>query len=180
VIHNYYSSAVIFKATATDDLSGVAATYYKLDGGSQQTYSAQVSIGTGTHYVEYWSVDNAGNIEVHKFTPTFVVDAGTGPTVTITGPTTGLYLFGNKLIDMAKTIIIGAFTIEATASDVGSGVASVEFFLDGTSIGSDISSPYSILCSAKHMGAGTIKAVARDYADNQGEASLDITYFKFV
>jgi hypothetical protein len=180
MIHNYYSSAVIFKATATDDLSGVAATYYKLDGGSQQTYSAQVSIGTGTHYVEYWSVDNAGNIEVHKFTPTFVVDAGTGPTVTITGPTTGLYLFGNKLIDMAKTIIIGAFTIEATASDVGSGVASVEFFLDGTSIGSDISSPYSILCSAKHMGAGTIKAVARDYADNQGEASLDITYFKFV
>lgn len=180
VIHGWFNSAVTFTATATDDNSGVDATYYKIDGGATLTYSSPVSIAVaGTHYVEYWSVDNAGNVEVHKTTATFKVDTG-ALAVAITAPTPGLYLFGSKLLSMSKIIIIGAFTIEATASDVGSGVASVEFFLDGTSIGSDISSPYSILCSAKHMGAGSIKAVVTDYADNKGEATLDITYFKFL
>ncbi len=47
----------------TDAHSGVAATYYRIDGGSVQTGSAVTITGVGTHSVEAWSVDAAGNTE---------------------------------------------------------------------------------------------------------------------
>jgi hypothetical protein len=48
---------------ATDSGSGVAATYYTVDGGAQQTGTA-VSLSTeGIHTIAYWSVDWAGNTE---------------------------------------------------------------------------------------------------------------------
>jgi hypothetical protein len=52
----------------SDGLSGVDATYYKTDGGGQQTYSdiSKPSFSTeGTHTLDYWSVDKAGNEEQH-------------------------------------------------------------------------------------------------------------------
>ena len=48
---------------AFDALSGVAATFYTLNGGAQQSGSS-VSIGAGgMHTLQFWSVDNAGNAE---------------------------------------------------------------------------------------------------------------------
>ncbi|WP_210479605.1 OmpL47-type beta-barrel domain-containing protein [Naasia sp. SYSU D00948] len=48
--------------------SGVAATYYRIDGGAQQTYGErfEAELGTGTHTIEYWTVDNAGNAEAKR------------------------------------------------------------------------------------------------------------------
>jgi len=55
--------------------SGVAATFYDLDG-TQQTYSGPVSITQlGTHTLEYWSVDNAGNEELPHQRATFEIVA---------------------------------------------------------------------------------------------------------
>jgi hypothetical protein len=50
--------------TATDATSGVAATRYRIDGGSWATASAEpISIeGFGEHLVEYYSTDVAGNV----------------------------------------------------------------------------------------------------------------------
>ncbi len=49
--------------TASDALSGVAATYYTLDG-AQHTYSGPFQVDTtGAHTITYWSVDRAGNTE---------------------------------------------------------------------------------------------------------------------
>ena len=42
--------------TADDTLSGVDATYYRIDGGQTVTYTAPFDVtGDGTHTVEYWS-----------------------------------------------------------------------------------------------------------------------------
>jgi hypothetical protein len=49
-----------------DGLSGVRSTWHKLDGGPMTGgLSVQIS-GDGTHTLEYWSVDKAGNAETHK------------------------------------------------------------------------------------------------------------------
>ncbi len=50
--------------TATDALSGVTATYYTIDGGAQQTYTAPFVVSAqGSHTIVYWSVDAAANTE---------------------------------------------------------------------------------------------------------------------
>ncbi len=52
---------------ATDAASGVAATYYKLDGAAKQTYTAPFTIAApGSHVVKYWSADWAGNVEAKR------------------------------------------------------------------------------------------------------------------
>ena len=66
-VASYVGTATI-TLTATDaGGSGVAHTYYKLDAGAQ-VESRTVAVSTvGTHTVEFWSVDAAGNIETpHK------------------------------------------------------------------------------------------------------------------
>ncbi len=61
--------------TATDTLSGVENTYYRIDGGAVIPYSATFQIfARGDHVVEYWSVDVAGNEETHR---TLTVSVGT-------------------------------------------------------------------------------------------------------
>lgn len=52
--------------SAKDPLSGVKATHYKLDGGEPQAGTSVAISGDGVHTLEYWSVDNAGNEEIHK------------------------------------------------------------------------------------------------------------------
>jgi hypothetical protein len=52
--------------TASDDRSGIAKTYYKLDGAAEVEYTAAIDIAAGNHTVEYRSVDIAGNSETAK------------------------------------------------------------------------------------------------------------------
>jgi hypothetical protein len=49
--------------SASDGLSGLKATYYTIDGGAQQTYARPFTVAKGQHTVQYWSVDNADNVE---------------------------------------------------------------------------------------------------------------------
>jgi hypothetical protein len=180
----WYNTAVTITVTATDTGSGVKEIHYKLDGVETVVPgdTATVSVSTnGDHTFEYWAVDNIGNVETTHGMLTFKIDKGAAPSVSITEPTPGLYLFGKKLLSASKIIIIGGFTVEATASDADSGVYAVEFFLDGESIGSDVQGPdYTAYCGIKNSGAATIKAVAEDFAQNTAEDTRDRVYYKFV
>jgi hypothetical protein len=49
--------------TARDDITGVKETYYTIDGGTQQTGTNIIITQEGIYTIEYWSVDNIGNIE---------------------------------------------------------------------------------------------------------------------
>jgi hypothetical protein len=50
--------------TATDNLSGIAATTYQINGGSVHTYSGKFTVaGSGAHQVTFHSTDRAGNGE---------------------------------------------------------------------------------------------------------------------
>ncbi len=63
-----YISPVQVTLAATDNASGVAATYYEIDGGAQQTYSSPFTVNTlGNHTVGFYSVDMAGNVEASNY-----------------------------------------------------------------------------------------------------------------
>jgi hypothetical protein len=88
--NTWNNTAVTVNLTATDGSgSGVATTYYTVNGGNQQTYSStnKPSFSTdGTYTLVFWSVDNAGNTESHTgtdaaaHTATINID-GTPPTI---------------------------------------------------------------------------------------------------
>jgi outer membrane protein assembly factor BamB len=73
----------------SDNVSGVANTFYTLDGGPTQTYTSEFSVtNNGTHTLRYWSVDVAGNTEQPRFTPSSAVVSETPVTVTVSGRVT--------------------------------------------------------------------------------------------
>ncbi len=80
-VATYVSTAAI-KLTATDAGSGVAATYYRLDGGAQTAGTSIAVTALGSHTLQFWSVDVAGNIEAAK-TVNFTVTAPEPPMGTV-------------------------------------------------------------------------------------------------
>ena len=75
---------------------------------------------------------------------------------------------------------MGAFFIEADASDDESGIYKVSFYLEGALIGEDIKAPYSVYCAFKNLGLATIKVVAMDFSGNTDESTLDVIYYNFL
>ncbi len=76
------NTGVTVTLSPTDNLSGVAATYYTVDGGSTHT-GTSIQIATdGMHTISFWSVDLAGNTESAK-SATVKIDT-TAPTITHT------------------------------------------------------------------------------------------------
>ena len=58
------SPKITLSATDNTGGSGVAHTYFTVDGGTQQTYAVPFYlVYDGAHTVRYWSVDKAGNTE---------------------------------------------------------------------------------------------------------------------
>jgi hypothetical protein len=60
-----YAGSAAIHLSASDNAggSGVAHTYYKIDGRSQQEGNTVVVNAPGRHTLEFWSVDRAGNVE---------------------------------------------------------------------------------------------------------------------
>jgi hypothetical protein len=64
--------------------------------------------------------------------------------------------------------------VAAAASDAGSGVALVRFYVDGALIATDASAPYSTNWNTVKVAKGqhTLTAVGRDTAGNSATSSL--------
>ena len=104
---------------ASDSLSGVAATYYILDGGATQTYSAPFTISAdGQHTVTYWSVDAVGNIEAS--TTGYVNVDVTSPATTASGLAAGANTGWQN----------SAQTVSFSAADTQSGVLATYYTID--------------------------------------------------
>jgi hypothetical protein len=67
---------------ASDASSGVAATYFTVNGGAQQAGNAVALSAEGSYALSYWSVDKAGNIEQPK-SATVIIDKS-APVTTVT------------------------------------------------------------------------------------------------
>jgi hypothetical protein len=66
----FVTSGIPVAFDAEDAESGIAATYYQIDGGDVQTYGVlfTADLSTGSHTIIYWSVDLAGNVEAQQTT----------------------------------------------------------------------------------------------------------------
>ncbi|MGA2170762.1 MAG: protease pro-enzyme activation domain-containing protein, partial [Terracidiphilus sp.] len=110
------SATVTLSATDTGG-SGVANTYYQLDGGATITYSAPFTVSTGgSHSVKYWSVDSAGNIETKK-TVAFTVALPAA----LTTPTPGSTFTGSSVtFTWTPGSAITAYELNLGTTGVGS------------------------------------------------------------
>jgi Tol biopolymer transport system component len=79
-------AAPVALLTPTDGVggSGLANTYYRVDGGAQAEGTSVAFTTAGSHTVEYWSVDVAGNVEPHKSATVTVAPAASSATIKTT------------------------------------------------------------------------------------------------
>jgi len=116
-----YVSTATIKLTPSDTGSGVATTYYKLDGAAPVAGTTITTSVLGKHTLVFWSVDKANNPEFQQ-TVTFTVAAPVPPPVDSVAPVT---------TSDAVATYVSAATIKLTATDAGSGVAATYYQLDG-------------------------------------------------
>jgi len=155
-LNDWWTSDVTVTLTATDTHSGIANTYYRIDGASWSAYTSSFSITTeGIHTVEYYSVDNAGHDETSIWAPpspnseTIRIDK-TPPDLIITEPTPGDY-YNFEYINIAHI-----------TSDPISGIAQITEALDGTIL--TVDEPIDL--STLSLGTHTITVTATDVAGN--------------
>ena len=165
----WYAAPVSVSLFAVDSGgSGVAFIRYTTDGSdpslSSPAYSAPLTVSSTTTTVKYRAWDNAGNVEA-THTQLIQFDT-TAPQVTLTGPVSGAN-------------VSGVVRLEASASDVGSGVARVDFYVDSKLVGTSASAPYRVNWNTNNKqqvakGSHTIYVVAVDRAGNS-RATTPIT-----
>jgi N-acetyl-beta-hexosaminidase len=148
-----YSSAVAVTLSATDAGSGVASIHYTTDGSdpslSSPTYTAPFSVSSTTT-VKYRAWDNAGNAEATN-SQTIQVDT--------TAPTSSIACNGSACSGWYGAGV----SVSLSASDTGSGVASIHYTTDGsdpTLASPTYSAPFSVSSTT------TVKYRAWDSAGN--------------
>jgi len=149
---NYVDAATV-TLSATDDGSGVASVEYSLDGGAFAPYTAPVVVNAaGAHMLHYRATDVAGNVSPEGMESFTVVEQDT------TAPTVSASVAGSQDADGNY---VGSAVVTVTATDSGSGVASVEYSLDGAAF-----APYTEPVQVSAAGAHTVSFRATDVAGN--------------
>jgi len=145
--NNWFIGVVTVTLSAVDDSAGVASTTYKLDAGAWTTYTGAFLItgDAAVHTLSYYSVDKVGNTESVK-EATLKIDQ-TKPTINLT---------------VEKTGLLSKWRLTANVNDNTSGIARVEFYLNGVLLGNKTESPYEWNCTQ----TGTAQAIVYDNAGN--------------
>ena len=131
--------------SASDGQSGMsggsAATYYRVDSsGTYSTYSGALSIATaGSHKIDYYSVDAAGNIETAKTGYVNIDQAA--PVTTAAG----------LAADHTSAWHRGSASFTLSSSDAQSGVSTTSYTIDGGSSQPYGGLPVSVSGDASHV-----------------------------
>lgn len=148
--YGWYDSDVAVNLSAEDATSGVSETRYRVDGGNWTTYEGNLTVtGDGTHTVEFYSVDRAGNVETNQ-TRTVSIDT-TKPEF---GSNPGLNRTDEILPEHAISVVVDA--------QDGRGVADVT--VGGVSVGQNGKGPVP---ASPKLGNHTFEVVVTDLAGNQ-------------
>jgi Secretion system C-terminal sorting domain/Bacterial Ig domain len=149
-------ASVALTATATDANGTVASVEFFVDGVSvgvdaTSPYTATYTAVAGPRVITARATDNLALVGPAS-TPvniTVTTPANAAPVTTLTSPAAGSVLVGSSI------------AIAATATDADGTVASVEFFVNGVSVGIDATAPYTATATAI-VGANSVTARATD------------------
>jgi len=175
--NEWYVSNVSITLTATDEASGVNYTMYKIDSGEWQKYTKPFVVdGDGIHHIQYYSVDNVGNIEDVKESQ-IKMDLY-GPKISIYKPIKFLYIFDRAIVPLPNgPFIIGKITIMSTIEDTStSGVESAEIYLD-KELKMRFVDEVEYTLDETIFGVHTLKIVAYDKAGNEAVEEIKITIY---
>ncbi|WP_409341700.1 polysaccharide lyase family 8 super-sandwich domain-containing protein [Paenibacillus sp. MBLB4367] len=148
----WHTSAQTVTFAAADPGSGVAGTFYSVDGGNETQGSSVVLSEDGVHAIRYYSVDAAGNREQTKSAQVSI--DRTGPAVQSPAAAGG-----SVTISVYRTDEVN---IPFTVTDPLSGVASIEVTLDGKVV----SQPFSAAPLTLAAGDYALVVTAADEAGN--------------
>jgi len=170
----FTTSQITVSGTASDDV-GLSTVEIRVNNvmqrsltisGTYATWSTTVTLAAGSNTIQVQAFDTSNkisNVQSVGVTYNAPVD-NQNPVVSITSPANGAR-------------VSGTITISASASD-NVGVAGVQFKVDGSNLGSEITtSPYTTSWNSATVANGThtISATARDAAGNTATATISVT-----
>ncbi|PGH47689.1 family 16 glycoside hydrolase [Streptomyces sp. Ru87] len=161
-----YLGTATVTVSASDSGSGVDTVEYALDGGDFAAYTAPVAVDeVGEHSLSYRATDKAGNVSEAKSVDFTVVEP---PTDDTTAPEISAEVTGERDADGGY---LGTATVTVTATDAESGVAAVQYSLNG---GPYLA--YSEPLTVDRPGDHTVRYRAVDKAGNTATAkTVDFT-----
>ena len=154
------SGTQILTANASDTQSGIASVQFLLDGQPLATVTAApytfswntTSVSNSQHTLTAIATDGAGNTATTATVTVTVLDT-TPPTVSLASP---------------GSSVSGTQILTANASDTQSGIASVQFLLDGQPLATVTAAPYTFSWDTTSVSNSqhTLTAIAKDGAGN--------------
>jgi parallel beta-helix repeat protein len=153
---NWYTSNVTVTLTATDDISGVNATYYRIDNAGWILYSVPFLVSSdGTYIIDFYSEDHVENVETQS-SATLKIDQT--PPVTTSA-------FDPPSPDGDHGWYVSAVTVTLSSTDEGSGTGSTWYRIDAGSW-----QLYTVPFTVDGDGEHTIRYFSFDKAGNIEEA----------
>lgn len=160
------NSSTTLQATASDPDGTIALVEFYANGlslGSDSTFPYTINwfpTALGSVSLTAEATDLGGNSATSTAAAVTVSSIVVGgPTVAVTNPTAGATLAVNA-----------AATINATATDADGTITSVQFFANGTSIGTDTTFPFAVSWTPVSEGAVSLSAQATDNEAKVGES----------
>ena len=156
--NGWYTSDVTITLDNFDATSGVENTYYKIDNGVEQIYLVPFLVSSdGPHTIEFWSTDNAGNIETHNI-DTFQIDTTAPITTASLSGTLGL---NDWYVTSVQVTLTGEDPGESSIPPTGSGIYKTYYILDG-GLQTEYTGPFTV----SEQGSHTVQFWSIDIADN--------------
>lgn len=156
------SGEVTIAVHADDDVA-IAMVEFLVDGEVAETIDAApyewiwdtIGLPSAPHVLTARATDYSGKTTESAPVTVTVLDQS-APAIALTAP-------------LGRETVVGTVTIAATADDAV-GVAKVEFFVGGTLVGTDTTSPYAVSWNSASRGDGLVTVKARGY-DESGNSS---------
>ncbi|NOU71371.1 hypothetical protein GC098_08040 [Paenibacillus sp. LMG 31458] len=181
----WYRTPVTITLNATDNFSGVADTFYTVDGGTEQKGTSVTIKEEGSHTISYWSVDKAGNVET-PHTAVVQLDK-TAPTLHVVLDKTILWPANHQMITVSASVysedsLSGIESVVLTSiisneSDNGLGDGQTSNDIQGAELGT-LDTKFLLRAERSGKGNGriyTITYTAFDRAGNKISASSTVT-----